>query len=172
MGFVKADVSGDVSGIKAALDAAGRFDFSDYRRASPQTRYAMLAVASAADGDMSRWAVIGWNGAGCGAENRAYWDDYVRAGRETARASLFVPTLPSIPACEAAIAIGARGECCYYRTDEDTGELDGIVGDMFADCPETEGVIVVESCPEGAVAIALKRGEPLPHGFRTLKEVC
>lgn len=172
MSFVKAEISGDVSGVKSRLDAAGRFDFSDYRRASPQTRYAMLAVASVAHGDMSRWAVLGWNGAGCRTENRAYWDDYVNAGRETARASLFVPTLPSIPACEAAIAVGARAECCYYRTSDDTGALGEIVEDTFRDSPGTEGVVVVESSPEGAVAVALRRGDRLSGGFSTLKEVC
>lgn len=172
MSFLKADISGDVLDVKARLDGSGRFDFSDYRRASPQTRYAMLAVASVADGDMSRWSVLGWNGAGCKAENRAYWDDYVDAGRETARASLFVPTLPSIPACEAAIAVGAHAECCYYRTADDTGALEEIVEDTLRDSPEMEGVVVVESSPEGAVAIALRRGDRLPGGFRTLKEVC
>ena len=172
MDLAKAEVSGNAAEMKSSLASRGVFDFSDYRRASPQTRYAMLAVASVSSADMSGWAVVGWNGAGCAAENRAYWDDYVAAGRETARGSLFVPTLPSIPACEAAIAVGARAECGYYRTAPDTGEIADIVEDMMASSPWIAGVVVVESRVDGAVAIAVPRGGKLSRGFSTLKEVC
>lgn len=171
MGLLKSEISGDSTAVKTVLEREGDFDFADYRRASSQVRCVMLAVASVSRGDMSRWAVIGWNGAGCSQENRVYWDDYVAAGRESARASLFVPTLPSISVCEAAIAVGAHGECCYYRTAADTGLLAEIVEDMFSASRCLDGVVVVESRPGAAVAIALKRGEKLPGGFKTLKEV-
>ena len=171
MDMLKVEIAQDCAEIKSRLEAEGRFDFSDYRRASSQTRMAMVAAAAAAAGDMSRWAVVGWNGGGCVRENRAYWDDYVSAGRETARGSLFVPTLPSIPACEAAIAIGAHAECSYYRTLPDTREISEIVEDLMASSPRVDGVVVVESDPERAVAVRVPRGGKLPHGFRSLKEV-
>lgn len=172
MNLRKAEISGNASEIRSLLAERGTFDFSDYRRASSQTRYAMLAVASVASGDMADWAVIGWNGAGCAAENRAYWDDYVAAGRETARGSLFVPTLPSIPACEGAIAVGAHAESGYYRTAPDTGEIADIIEDMMESSPWIAGVVVVESYVDGATAIAVPRGMRLSRGFSSLKEVC
>ena len=171
MDLQKVEISGNAAEIRSALAERGIFDFSDYRRASQQTRYAMLAVASVASAGMSDWAVIGWNGAGCAAENRAYWDDYVAAGRESARGSLFVPTLPSIPACEAAIAIGAHAESGYYRTAPDTGEIADIIEDMMQSSPWIAGVIVVESHVDGAAAIAVPRGKKLSRGFSSLKEV-
>lgn len=170
MNMLKVEIPRDCADTKARLEAEGRFDFSDYRRASVQARAAMLAVASVAIGDMSRWAVIGWNGGGCVRENRAYWDDYVSAGRETARGTLFVPTLPSIPVCEAAIAVGAHAECSYYRTGPDTREISEIAEDIMSS-PRVDGVVVVESGPEGAVAVRVPRGEKLPHGFGSLKEI-
>lgn len=67
--------------------------------------------------------VIGWNGDGCTAENQKYWHDYTDCGRTAGRGGLFVATLPTIPYCEAAIALGCRGQVAYFRTASSTAQL-------------------------------------------------
>ena len=67
--------------------------------------------------------VIGWNGDGCTAENQKYWRDYTDCGRTSGRGGLFVATLPTIPYCEAAIALGCRGQVAYFRTGNSAAHL-------------------------------------------------
>lgn len=165
-------ISGDLAALRKEIEAGGRpLDLSDFRRASPQVRGAMLAAASLATEDLSRWAVLGWNGESSVRENVAYWRDYTEAGRQLARAALFVPTLPSIPACEAAIAVGAHGEVCYYRTAADTAALAELVEDTFAAAAPPDGVIVIESSSAATCAVRVARGERLPGGFATLRDL-
>lgn len=165
-------VSGDLAALRLEIEARSRsFDFSDFRRASAQVRGAMLAAASLAAEDLSGWAVLGWNGECSVKENVAYWRDYTGAGRQLARAALFVPTLPSIPACEAAIAVGAHGEVCYYRTAPDTAVLAELVEDAFAVATPPEGVIAIESSADATCAVRIARGDRLPGGFATLRDL-
>ena len=165
-------VKGDLTALRRAVESKGRaLDLSDFRRASPQVRGAMLAAAELATEDLSRWAVLGWNGECSVRENVAYWRDYTGAGRQLARAALFVPTLPSIPACEAAIAVGAHGEVCYYRTAADTAALAELVEDAFAVADPPDGVLAIESSADAACAVRIARGDRLPGGFATLREL-
>ncbi len=96
-------------------------DLADFRRAADNVRLAQLGVLLCAIAIGEKWSpdgtgIIGINGDGCAANNRAYWDDYVAHGRDSGRASLFVPTLPSIPVCEAAIALGIKGPVRYVSS--------------------------------------------------------
>ncbi|MBR6372221.1 MAG: hypothetical protein IKS20_03485, partial [Victivallales bacterium] len=96
-------------------------DLADFRRAADNVRLAQLGVLLCAIAVCDDWSpentgIIGVNGDGCAANNRAYWDDYAAHGRDSGRASLFVPTLPSIPVCEAAIALGLKGPVRYVSS--------------------------------------------------------
>ena len=111
----------------AGLPFVPHGDLADFGRGGPAARLLMLAALLTA-GDSGKTlpentAVFGWNGRGCTAENLRFWQDYTANGRESGRGGLFVATLPTIPFCEAAIALGCRGPAAYFRTGEDTAEL-------------------------------------------------
>ena len=122
-------------------------DLADFGRGGSAARLLMLAaLLTAGDGGEvlpENTAVFGWNGRGCSAENLRFWQDYTANGRESGRGGLFVATLPTIPFCEAAIALGCRGPAAYFRTRADTAELfsliasypsgDCLVGELDAD---------------------------------------
>ena len=106
-------------------------DLGDFGRGGVTVRRAMLTALLAAwdaGGKLpENTGVLGWNGDGCTAENLAYWRDYVGNGRTAGRGGLFVATLPTIPYCEAAIALNCRGGVAYLRTPEDTSHLRSIL---------------------------------------------
>lgn len=111
----------------AELPYVPHIDWSDFGRGSNAVRCLMLAAALTA-GDSGaplpeNTGIIGWNGSGCTAENQRFWQDYIQNGRENGRGGLFVATLPTIPFCEAAIALGCRGPSAYLRTDNSTVSL-------------------------------------------------
>ena len=93
----------------------------------PRMLTALLAAWDAGGKLPENTGVLGWNGDGCTAENLAYWRDYVGNGRTAGRGGLFVATLPTIPYCEAAIALNCRGGVAYLRTPEDTSHLRSIL---------------------------------------------
>ena len=103
------------------------WDAGDFGRGGVAVRRMMLAGVLAAwdfGGSLPEaTGVFGWNGAGCTAENLRYWQDYTANGRETGRGGLFVATLPTIPYCEAAIALHCRGPVAYFRTGPGTKRL-------------------------------------------------
>ena len=111
----------------AELPFVPKGDWSDFGRGSPSVRYLMLGAMLAA-GDWGgtipdQTGFCGWNGDGCTADNLRFWQDYVRNGRISGRGSLFVATLPTIPYCEGAIALGCRGGTVYFRTGKSTAAL-------------------------------------------------
>ena len=75
--------------------------------------------------------MLGWNGSGCAAENRRYWQDYLANGRDLGRGGLFVATLASTPVCEAAITLGAHGSGCYVKGAASTRELAKLCGETL-----------------------------------------
>lgn len=106
-------------------------DLGDFGRGGVTVRRATLTSLLAAwdaGGKLPEGTgVLGWNGDGCTAENLAYWRDYVGNGRAAGRGGLFVATLPTIPYCETAIALGCRGSVAYLRTPADTSQLRSIL---------------------------------------------
>lgn len=102
-------------------------DLDDFGRGSIAVRYSLLgAILTAGDlGDPlpPGTGVIGWNGRGCTAENLRYWQDFTANDRIAGRGGLFVATLPSIPCCEAAIALGCHGPASYLKTAASTKKL-------------------------------------------------
>jgi 3-oxoacyl-(acyl-carrier-protein) synthase len=78
---------------------------------------AALALADAR-AEAGSWAVrdvgvVATDPGGCVEANERFFRDYVEAGRELARASLFIYTLPTSPAAEAAIRLGLQGPTLY-----------------------------------------------------------
>ncbi len=103
-------------------DGFVKADLADFRRAADNVRLSQLCAilcASALGGEWSPGgtAIIGHDGSGCASNNRAFWDDFTSHGRDSGRATLFVPTLPSIPVCEAAIALNIQGPVRYIATE-------------------------------------------------------
>ena len=129
-------------------------DLADFRRAADNVRLAQLGTLLCASA-VSDWtpegtALIGLNGGGCAHNNRLFWDDFTTHGRESGRATLFVPTLPSIPVCEAAITLSIHGPVRYLKTesDEQTAEL---LADMFATDSLLRQIMTVEITIDKAV---------------------
>lgn len=133
----RGETIGPFDDLKAMRDAVAglsfvpRGDLADFGRGGPAARLLMLAALLTA-GDAGETlpestGIFGWNGRGCDAENRRFWEDYTANGRESGRGGLFVGTLPSIPFCEAAIALGIRGPAAYFRTAPETAEFFALV---------------------------------------------
>lgn len=135
-------------------------DLEDFRRASQIVRLAQLAAllcASACpDWSPDGTAIIGVNGSGCAHNNRVFWDDFVSHQRDSARASLFVPTLPSIPICEAAISLAIHGPARFILTssEEQTTEM---LQDMLDTDPELTQILLLEVTQQTATATLFQR---------------
>ncbi len=165
----------DLNGARHTLSALPDMlegDLNDFGRGGVTVRRVMLTALLAAwdaGNDLSpETGVLGWNGDGCTAENLAYWKDYVANGRAAGRGGLFVATLPTIPYCEVAIALGCRGSIAYLRTREDTSQLWAL---LAVSAPGTYlcGEIARDNC---CMLFADNRdGGSLPSGCRTLTEV-
>ncbi len=146
----------------AALPEIPPCDLNDFGRGGEAVRRMTLAAwltAWDAGGLSPEIGVIGWNGAGCTAENRRYWRDYTDCGREAGRGSLFVATLPTIPYCEAAIALGCRGPVAYFRTVADTAALAA----QLAACPSGRYLCGEITADTLCVLLAETADAPMPR---------
>jgi len=124
----------------------GRFD--------PPTRALCLACGFALRDAESRGEAAGVTGlvrAGrdfCHAANRAYFVDYVQGGRTLGRSSLFVHTLPTSPAAEAALLFGLHGPNFYL----------GLPDARFADLLDTAADVLQAGSAEHMLAVAADGG--------------
>lgn len=66
-------------------------------------------------------AVLGTNESGCLETNRAFYDDYLRHERRNGRGSLFVYTLPSIPASEVSMHFKLVGPTAWLGSADSRG---------------------------------------------------
>ena len=155
----------DLGGLKQLLTDDTAFvqgDLTDFRRAADNVRLAqlggLLCASAAREWSPEGTALIGLNGNGCAHNNRLYWNDFVVNGRDTGRASLFVPTLPSIPVCEAAITLGIRGPVRYIKTDTE-GQTAELLEEMFASDALLRQTMTVEIADDG-VSVRLLSREP------------
>ena len=114
-----------------ALPGMAPCDLNDFGRGGATVRRVLLtALLTAWDSGGAlpeETGVFGWNGGGCTSENLIYWHDYVSCGREAGRGGLFVATLPTIPYCEAAIALRCRGRVAYFRTERSSARLEELL---------------------------------------------
>ena len=136
-------------------------DLADFRRAADNVRLAQLGSLLCASALADAWspeatAIIGLNGDGCAHNNRLFWDDFNAHGRDTGRASLFVPTLPSIPVCEAAIALGVHGAVRYLKT-ADKAQTCELLEEMFASDSQLRQIMTIEISASGAAIRLLGR---------------
>lgn len=68
-------------------------------------------------------AVLVTNEAGCLGTNRAFYEDYLGHERRSGRGSLFVPTLPSIPASEVSMHFKLVGPTAWLGSADSRGEI-------------------------------------------------
>lgn len=142
-------------------------DLEDFRRAGNPVRLAQLGAILAAS-DQPSWspqqtALISWNGGGGVRANQTYWDDYRRHGRETGRGTFFVPTLPSIPACEAAITLDIHGPVCHLQTAPHTRLLLEHISDLLHAEPLLRQIMLAEIHEDQACLLLCDRHpSPLP----------
>lgn len=111
-------------------------------------------------------AVLGTNERGCLATNRAFFTDYVGHERRSGRGSLFVYTLPSIPASEVSMhfklvgptawlgSAGARGQVLLDRAEAMWRRGDGAAV-LCLDVSESSGVgLLLDRAPDGPATVA------------------
>lgn len=155
-----------------SLDFIPEGDLDDFGRGSIAVRYSLLcAMFTAGDhGEKlpENTGVFGWNGRGCTAENLRYWQDFTANGHEAGRGGLFVATLPSIPYCEAAIALNCHGPATYLQTERSTHALFRLIGTRPA------GLYLIGEINENSACMLLvdttAPDEPLPD-FPTLDKL-
>jgi len=152
---------GDLRQTMASDTTLLQGDLADFRRAADNVRLAQLGSLLCASVLADAWspegtAIIGLNGDGCAHNNRQFWDDFLAHGRDTGRASLFVPTLPSIPACEAAIALGVHGAVRYLKTVDKT-QTSELLAEMFASDSQLRQIMTIEISAVGATIHLLGR---------------
>ena len=91
--------------------------------------------------------------------NRAYWQDYLDAGRQMARGNLFVYTLPSSPLAEAAIHFGFQGPLLYLGgPGSETEQLR--IAARWIRTGEAETVVIVEADERAGVAVVIAATGP------------
>ena len=152
-GIGLADASNSAPGPKA-----GEWPFTGtptrWGRFDPPTRALCLACGFALRDAESRGEGVRLTGlvrAGrdcCHAANRAYFSDYVQGGRTLGRSSLFVHTLPTSPAAEAALLFGLRGPNFYL----------GLPDARFADLLDTAADVLQAGGAERMLAVAADGG--------------
>jgi len=152
---------GELKQIMSEDETLPAGDLTDFRRAADNVRLAQLGSLLCASTLGSAWspadtAIIGINGDGCAHNNRLFWDDFTAHGHESGKASLFVPTLPSIPVCEAAITLGVRGPVRYLKTASEA-QTEELLSEMFASDNSLQQIMTVETNACGAVVNLLAR---------------
>ncbi|MCG8429880.1 MAG: hypothetical protein MJA29_01730 [Candidatus Omnitrophica bacterium] len=103
--------------------------------------------------------IIGSSAEGALEANRAFFGDYLSAGRKTARANLFVYTLPTTPLAECALALGLTGPLLFLQYEEELlGRLLEQAAMMIADA-RAQGMLALYCAADAAVCFYLC-GEP------------
>ena len=155
-------------GHLAELPEMPQSDLTDFGRGCAAAKSAMLAAMLTAFDHGAplpeETGILGWNGSGCAEDNRRFWADYVGNGRESGRGSLFVATLPTTPFCEAAIALGCRGQVAYCRTAPDTAKLQDLL-------PPDRMTLAGEICGAAACMLLLTPEAAEYPAFPTLAEL-
>ncbi len=109
--------------------------------------------------------LVGTNASGSLEANRAYFSDYLQAGRVLARGNLFIYTLPSSPLAETAIHFGLQGPLMYVGvTGGQVGDVLQAGVDLMDDGPA--GMLVVRADETEGVAFLLGRAASGDKGAR------
>jgi len=102
--------------------------------------------------------IIGTNETGCLSANRAYFKDYLDAGRTLARGNLFVYTLPSSPLAEASIHFGLQGPMLYSVCPGAGAAALLETAALWVSGSEVEAVVAVRADERNAVAYVVGAG--------------
>lgn len=152
------------------LPFAAPVSYDDFRRGGEQVKSAILgAVAAYYDADAvpsPATAVIAWGRGGAFPENRLYWSDYIENGRDAGRAHLFVGTLPTIPLCEAVIALNLNGPGYYLDCPPET--LREEIAQVLSD-PALDGILLLMYSGAKMSVFYLVRGMASPADGKTLE---
>lgn len=130
---LRKDLSCEANAWKALLREASALpgfppaDFENFRRADEKTK-ACILVSCAAYMDAGsipepETAFLHFGREGCHEQNRRYFDDYVRFGRNLGQGHLFVSALPTTPLSEAAISMKLHGPAYYF---DSLGRMDAL----------------------------------------------
>jgi 3-oxoacyl-[acyl-carrier-protein] synthase II len=144
---------------RAELFAGGVKNFGRFDQATRMTLCACaLALNDAGQAAPSGTVgLVGTNVAGSLEANRAYFSDYLQAGRVLARGNLFIYTLPSSPLAETAIHFGLRGPLMYVGVPGGhVGEALQAGVDLMDDGAAT-GMLVVQANETAGIAFLLDR---------------
>jgi hypothetical protein len=128
-------------------------------RCDAATRLTLCACALAlqdaglsyAEGRKSGLGLIGTQASGSLEANRAYFSDYLQAGRVMGRGNLFIYTLPSSPLAETAIHFGFQGPMVYM----------GFPGGGGAELLEAAACLVNDGMAPGVVAVLADEREAM-----------
>lgn len=170
-GCARAGLSEAHRGLQGLAAADGRFASlpKNFGRFEPVSRLTFFAVALAMED--AGWhagvhpadaGIVATNRDGCLRANEAYFRDYVDCGRKLGRGNLFIYTLPSSPAAEAAIHFGFQGPLLYATRDGDfeTGALELAAG--MVERGEAGAMLVVKADEASAVCYVVEKSAPLP----------
>jgi len=91
----------------------GRFNAATHMACDAAALALRDAGLDAAAGQTSDIGLLASTPDGCAEANRAYFADYLAGGRRLGRGNLFIYTLPTSAAAEAAICFGLRGPLLY-----------------------------------------------------------
>lgn len=150
----------------------------DFGRFDKASKLSCCAVALAKydaenrlnDNDVLDTGIIITGSEGCLRSNKKYYKDYVRNGKRLSRGNLFLYTLPSTPAAEAAIYSGLRGPVMYMHYP------DGGIKDLVADAGrmiqnrEASSMIVVRTDEDSSVSVVVV-GETIDKDMLDIDEV-
>lgn len=106
-----------------------------------------------------RIGIVGSNPEGALDSNRAFFADYVNAGRNSARSNLFVYTLPTTPLAEAALFCGFTGPVWYmYQPFGGAGRLLEEAA-LCAAQEDIEAMLAVCATPQEAVCFVVQKNK-------------
>ena len=109
-----------------------------------------------AEGVKTDTGLIGTSADGSLEANRAYFQDYVQAGRKLGRANFFIYTLPSSPLAEAAIHFGLQGPVLYAGLPgEGLSALLHLGAELIRGGQAADGLLAVKADPRAAICFAL-----------------
>jgi hypothetical protein len=103
-------------------------------------------------------AVLGTNERGSLETNRAFYEDYVGHGRRSGRGSLFVYTLPSIPASEVSMHFKLVGPTAWIGSAESRGQVLLERAGALLRRGESAAALCLDVGESGGVGVLLRRG--------------
>jgi len=142
------------------------------RMASLVAGLALHDAGVACGGDVARdVAVLGTSERGCLETNRAFFADYLRHERRSGRGSLFVYTLPSIPASEVSMQFKLVGPTAWLGSADARGRLLLDRAEAMLRRGDSAAVLCFDVSESGGVGLLLDRAPDGPGPVADLAKV-